>query len=82
MDDPFGNALVIEVRDFFTHGEVFQQRRAARAGLQRVLVVGDFHALVRAQRLPVGLRAELFEVGRFGVVAGGAFLAGLDVVRG
>ena len=41
VHDALGNALVIEVRDLFAQDEVFEQRRAAQARLQRVLVVGD-----------------------------------------
>ena len=42
MHHPFGNALVIEMGDLFPQDEVLHQRRTARAGLQRVLVVGIF----------------------------------------
>ena len=41
VHDPLGDALVIEVRDLLAKDEVFEQRRAAEARLQRVLVVGD-----------------------------------------
>ncbi|MCW0414557.1 hypothetical protein NB689_000311 [Xanthomonas sacchari] len=50
VHDAFGNALVIEVGDLFAQDEVFQQRRPARGGAQRVLVVGDRNALVGGQR--------------------------------
>ena len=51
MDDPFGNTLVIEMRDLLTQDEIFKQRRPAQAGFERVLVVGDRHALIGGQRL-------------------------------
>ena len=41
MDDALGDALVVEVGDLLAQDEVFEQRRAARAGLELVLVVGD-----------------------------------------
>jgi hypothetical protein len=51
MHDALGDALVVEVGDLLAQDEVFQQRRAAQAGLQRVLVVGDRHALVGGEHL-------------------------------
>jgi hypothetical protein len=41
MDDALGNPLVVEVGDLLAQDEVFEQRRPARMGAQRVLVVGD-----------------------------------------
>jgi hypothetical protein len=67
MDDALGNAFVVKVRDFFTHDEVFQQRRPARAGLQGVLVIRDFHALIGAQGLASGVGAKLFQAVELGV---------------
>ena len=49
MHDALGNALVIEMRDLLAQDEIFQQRGTAQPGLQRVLVVGDGHALVGGQ---------------------------------
>ena len=46
MDDALRDALVVEVLDLLPQDEVLQQRRAARAGLQGVLVVADRHAVV------------------------------------
>ena len=39
MHDAFGNTLMIEVGDFLAKNEILEQRRAAKAGFQRVLVV-------------------------------------------
>ncbi len=58
MHDTLRNTLVVEVRDFFPQDEIFQQRRAAGAGAQRVLIVGDAHALVGCQRLVLTAFAE------------------------
>ena len=58
MDDALGNALVIEVRDLLAQEEVFQQRRTADVGLQRVLVVADGDALVGRQVLARCLRVR------------------------
>jgi hypothetical protein len=58
VHDALGDALVIEVRDLLSQDEVLEQRRAARARSQRVLIVGDRGSLIRGQR-PVGLGALL-----------------------
>ena len=50
MHDALGDALVIEMRDLLAQDEVFEQRRPARAAFQRVLIVGDRHALVGGQQ--------------------------------
>jgi hypothetical protein len=39
VHDALGDALVVEVGDLLAEDEVFEQGRAAQAGLQRVLVV-------------------------------------------
>ena len=49
VDDPLGDALVVEVEDLLAEVEVFQERRAARADPERVLVVGDGDALLGGQ---------------------------------
>jgi hypothetical protein len=51
MDDPLGNALVIEVGDLLPEVEVLQQGRAALAGLQRVVSVGQAQALRGGEEL-------------------------------
>ena len=78
MDDALGDALVIEVRDLFAQDEIFEQRRAARAGLQRVLVVGDRDALVGRQHrvLLVGGLVGLAAVPDVGDIAGFACALG------
>ncbi len=43
VDHPLGDALVVEVEDLFAEGLILDQKRAAGAGAQRVLVVGDRH---------------------------------------
>ena len=52
---------MIEVRDFFTHDEIFEQRRSARTGLEGVLVVGNLDALISRQGLIRRVRAELLK---------------------
>jgi hypothetical protein len=51
MHDALGNAFVVEVGDLLAQDEVFQQRRPAQAGLQRILVVADGDTLVGGQHL-------------------------------
>src|SRR5659263_665085 len=50
VNDPLGNPLVIEMRDFFAKDEIFQKRRAVRIGPERVLIIGKRDALVRGER--------------------------------
>ena len=49
VDDPLGDALVVEVEDLLAEVEVLQQGRAAGAGPERVLVVGDGNSLLGGQ---------------------------------
>ena len=63
VDHPLGDPLVVEVEDLLAEVEVLEQRRAALAHAQRVLVVGDRHPLLGRQRLTgsrrlVGLAAD------------------------
>ncbi|CAH0211781.1 hypothetical protein SRABI106_01769 [Rahnella aquatilis] len=51
MNDTFGNALMVEVSNFFTENEIFKQCRATISGFQRVLIIRDFGALIGGQRL-------------------------------
>ena len=61
MHDALGNALVIEVRDLLAQDEIFEQRGPAQAGLERVLVVGDRHALIGGQHPAAGIDAHAIE---------------------
>ncbi|MGY4515198.1 hypothetical protein ACVWWW_000766 [Lysobacter sp. HA18] len=61
MHDAFGNALVVEVRDLLAQDEVLEQRGTAQAGLQRVLVVRNRHALVGGERLTGRIDAHAIE---------------------
>jgi hypothetical protein len=45
MDHALRDALVVEVEDLFPEMEVLERGRAAPAGLQGILVVGDRAAL-------------------------------------
>ena len=49
VDDPLGDAFVVEMEDLLPEVEVLQERGAAGAGLERVLVVGDRDALLGGQ---------------------------------
>nr|GFD03129.1 hypothetical protein [Tanacetum cinerariifolium] len=61
------NALVVEVGHLLAEEEVFEQRGAALAALQRVLVVIDAEALVAGQEFAVTFVAVLGHFLRFGV---------------
>ncbi|RMR93958.1 hypothetical protein ALP75_203596 [Pseudomonas syringae pv. actinidiae] len=67
VDDALRDTLMVKVRDFFTHDEVFKQRRATAADFKGVLVIGDFYAVVGAQRLAGGVRAKLLKALQLGV---------------
>ena len=55
VDDSLRDSLVVEVRDFFAQDEVLEQRRPARAGPQRILVVRDRDTLAGRQRATAGV---------------------------
>ena len=91
MNDAFGNALMVEVSDFFAQDQVFQQRGPARVGLQRILVVADDQALIGGERdvVATGLLVQFaaFSDSRVGELWGcwqwcpGRFFARHDVPR-
>ena len=54
VDDALGDALAVEARELLDQVLVLQQRRAARAGGLRVLVVGDGRATLGGQRRFLG----------------------------
>src|SRR4029077_11648838 len=46
MNDSLGNALVVEMGDLLAQDEILEQRGAARAALERVLIVRDRRTLI------------------------------------
>ena len=50
VNDALGNSLVIEMGDLLAEGEIFQKRRTALPGFQRILVVRDDDALIGRER--------------------------------
>jgi len=67
MHDALRDTLMVKVRDFFTHDEIFQQRWATGADFQGVLVVRNLYALIGAQRLAGCVGTELFQGLQLGV---------------
>ncbi len=67
VDDALGDAFMIEVGELLAHDEVFEQRGPTAAGLEGVLVIGDLHALIGAQRLAGGVRAKAFQLVELGI---------------
>ena len=53
---------MIEVSDFFTQDEIFQQRRTAVACFQRVLIVVDANALIGGEKLAAAVFSVLLQV--------------------
>ena len=49
VDDPLGDSLMVEVRDFFAQDEILEQHRPALERPQRILVVRDRQSLVGRQ---------------------------------
>ena len=64
MYDPLGNAFVIEMEDLFPEGEILDQRRAAWADLQCVLIVRNRSALRGRQHRTVAF-GDLMELAPF-----------------
>ena len=60
---PLGDALVVEVEDLLAEVEVLEQRRAALAHPQRVLIVSDRDPLLRRQPHTVADRLVSFAAG-------------------
>lgn len=54
MHDALWSAFVIEVSDFFAQDEIFEERGAAVAGFQGVLVVGERKALIGGEEILEG----------------------------
>ena len=50
VDDAFGDAFMVEMKDLFPEMRVFEQRGTARAGFKTVLIVGHRDALFGSQR--------------------------------
>jgi hypothetical protein len=67
VHDALRDPLVIEVRDLLAEVEVLEERRAAFARPEAVLVVLDGNALVGRQRLARGMLEEASEVVGLGV---------------
>ena len=61
VDDPLGDALVVEVRDLLPEDEVLPQGGTSQAGLERALVVGDGLAEVRREPAAGGVDAHPVE---------------------
>jgi hypothetical protein len=49
MNDSLWDSLMVEVGDIFPQSEVFQHGRPTRSRLERVLVVGNYDALICRQ---------------------------------
>src|SRR5450830_129364 len=81
MHDAFGDALMVEVRDLLAQDEVFHQGRSTQAGLQRILVVGDGHALVGGHHAVRRIGPYAVQRG-IGVVHADGRLAGARLGRG
>ena len=50
MNDPLRNPFVIEMSYLIAKDEILEECGAARIGLQRVLIIGNRHALIRGER--------------------------------
>src|SRR5664280_2888032 len=72
VNDTLRNALVIEMRDLLAKDEVLQERRAARVGPERVLIIGKRDALIRSER-GVPLTGDLVQLAarRHPLISGG-----------
>ena len=66
VDDPLGDALVVEVGELLAEEEVLPEGRSPETGLERVLVIGDGLGEVRRQDLSTGVDPDAVE----GAIAG------------
>ena len=55
MDYALRYTLVIEMGDLLAQNKILEQRRPAKSGFERILVIGDWDALIRGQRLVAGI---------------------------
>ena len=62
MNDPLGNSFMVEVGDLLAKDEVFEERAAALACLERVLIVVDPETLICRQVLSFRILAERVQV--------------------
>jgi hypothetical protein len=46
MNNPLGDALMVEVGNLLAENEIFQECRAAGVGFERILIVRKHHPLV------------------------------------
>ena len=67
VNDPFGNTLMIEVRDLFTKMKILEQSRPAFSALERVRIVVEDEALIGRKTGPVRVRRHPREGVDFGV---------------
>lgn len=74
MDDPLRNALVVKMGNFFAQDKIFQQRWAAFARAQRVLVVCDAYALIGGERKILAAFTLFFMASSFSLCVSGAFI--------
>src|SRR5688572_28036233 len=81
VDDAFGYALVVEVRDFLPEDEVLHESRSPQAGFQGILIVGDTHALVGGEFSLTGVDPRPVQRKVAGIKAG-LRLAGTDLGAG
>ena len=71
MDNALGDPLVVEMGDLLPKDEVLEQGRAAKARLQRALILRDGHALIGRERAIGRIHADAVERAHHGVLANG-----------
>ena len=70
MNNPLGDALMVKVEDFFAQHEILEQRRAARARLEAILIVADRNPVIGGQPAVLLMRLAAMASGNGG--GGGA----------
>ena len=61
MHDAFRDALMIEVSDLFAKNEIFEERRPAQPGFERILIVCYRHPLIRREGAATRIDANAIE---------------------
>jgi hypothetical protein len=59
VDDAFGDALMIEMKNFLAKNEILQQGWTARAAFEAILVVADRDAVVGSEHRRVRIVGDL-----------------------
>jgi hypothetical protein len=61
MDYALRYALVVKMGDLLAQNKILQERRPAISSFERILIVGNWNALISGQRLAAGIDTDPVE---------------------